>query len=156
MSRKKHVLIPWLLLFVLPAMLLLTHGTAIYDRFGDPSDWYLIAEPPHVHLDDAGELEVCITTEIRRNFASQWTTTVRRVQGDGTEQPVAGGSFQMPFAQDYNLKAESGFCLSWTDYTGLPLPGEPGVYRLYVTWPMETVDGRRREQRAMSNLFEIE
>lgn len=156
MSRKKHILIPWFGIFLLPGFLLIWQGPAIHDGFADPADWYHIAVPPHVHLDESGAWEVCITTEIRRNFTSQWKTTVRQIQGDGNETPVRGGSFQLPFEQDYNLKAESEFCLGWEDYTGLALPEESGIYRLYVTWPMETADGRVREQRAASNQFEIE
>lgn len=155
MSRSKHIWLPWTLLFLLPGLFLIWQGPAIYDRFGDPSDWYHIASPPHVHLDKDDAWEVCLTTEIRRNFTSQWQTTVRMVLPEDGEVPVPGGSFQLDFAQDYNLKPEGAFCLPWEDYTGLAVPEEPGVYRLYVTWPMRTSDGRMREQRAVSNLFEI-
>jgi hypothetical protein len=159
MSKKITVYAPWLLFFFLPVSVAIANidelDNYIYQILNDPDDWYYIADGPTVMQDVDGSYYVCLTTEIRKNFQALWSIRLRQVLSNGTEVPIEGGTFSLSNPQDYNIKPLANFCLSFETYTGLSLPTDTGIYRMYVTWPMVDDNGRTQTQRAQSNLFEI-
>lgn len=145
-----HIIIPWAFFVVLAGLLLFK--PAFYRSYGDPDEW-LYVESMTVEEHDEHTLEVCVRTEIGAPFSARWRATVRSIQPDGAS--VFFAKVQATSVYDYAVRPMSSFCLPWNQWTGMPVPIEPGIYQLHITWPMVADDGAERTQRAVSNLFRV-
>ena len=152
LAGKTHIIVPWAFMMAVVGYFVVGDGEHS-NIFQDPDEWFAVDEPLMVRRNpETGVVEACASSEITRAFSARWRTTLRTITSEG---PVYYDGAEADRSYDYKPRAHLEFCEPFEEYTNLALPTDEGLYRLSVTWPMETDDGQRATQRASSHVFRI-